>query len=411
MMGMHVARPLKGTAVLAALCIAGICCALEGQQKRESPANRNITERIAVSEYWCIYADLQRTSFQDRLTTADTTRKWVVPNPPGKRALLLLPFLKGFVVQYEEHVAYRDPSGTTKWIHSNDRLFFPFVTGSLVHTVSAGFLSRLDSTGREQGLQLVVPGAQEKSSTPLLASLPKGRFVTQTVLVPRVSDPRVETGTPRTDLSAFEQGKDMVWQRTFPEKSIPSVMTHDGKTVVLTLTTGLVHSFESETGVEKRAFDLKVAFCGPMSLGADGTLNITARQKDGTWTLFNVSLEGKVNWSLVFGNPKNKASVQPPAVGLRDRLYLVTSDTLLCVEKGTVLWREPLYQSTSGQYLTVLGDNSVLVGASTSCMLVSPEGERRWTVFLLPGDDVTAPPVVTEEGRILLGCTNNIYCY
>ena len=32
-------------------------------------------------------------------------------------------------------------------------------------------------------------------------------------------------------------------------------------------------------------------------------------------------------------------------------------------------------------------------------------------VFLLPGDDVTAPPVVTEEGRILLGCANNIYCY
>jgi len=402
---------MKKAGVALALCVAGLSCALEGQQKKEDPWKREITERRAVSEYSYVYADLQRTSFQDRLMTADTTRKWMIPNPEGNRALLVLPMQEGFAVQYERHVAHRDSTGATQWILPNERFFFPFVAGGLVHAVNAGFLSRRDNAGREQGVRLVVPGAQEGVPIPFLAPLPRGRFVAQTVLVPRVSDPRLESSTPRTDLAAFEQGKDMVWIHTYPEKAVPSLLTRDGKTVVLVLTRGLVHTVYAETGAEQKSFDLKVASCGPASLGADGTLYITAQQKDGRWSLISCSLTGEADWSLVVPNPQNKAPLQPPAVGLRGRLYVVASDTLLCVEKGTVLWREPLYQSASGQYLTVLGDNSVLVGASTSCMLVSPEGERRWTVFLLPGDDVTAPPVVTEEGRILLGCANNIYCY
>jgi outer membrane protein assembly factor BamB len=82
----------------------------------------------------------------------------------------------------------------------------------------------------------------------------------------------------------------------------------------------------------------------------------------------------------------------------------------MAFDKGNLLWQKPAPPAQFGQYITILGDNSLLVVGGNEIDHWDRDGNPRFEVVLDEGEQITTPPVIDAKGRIYVGTFSGIYC-
>lgn len=141
-----------------------------------------------------------------------------------------------------------------------------------------------------------------------------------------------------------------------------------------------------------------------LSLGEAGFAYLVVLNEAGLHALWVVSPDG----DLMVDAELSRRPGTPPIIGYDQRIYLVIDERLHAFGPGG----EPAWAQHAGAPIAgaiVTADDRVLVAAGDLIQQFEPDGER--TVLLqLEGARWTTPPVLTEQGRILVATGQHLYC-
>ena len=143
-----------------------------------------------------------------------------------------------------------------------------------------------------------------------------------------------------------------------------------------------------------------------MSLDEDGRIYavVQSNRKRELWLL---TPDGEQWYSFRFP-PGVRATIGPPAIGLDHTAYLLTAKEILAVGlDGKLNWTRPAGGAIAGAVIT--GDDQLLVSEGDSVAAYTGKGDRR-VLASFPGEVVSAPPLLTERGELLVATGRKLRC-
>ena len=122
--------------------------------------------------------------------------------------------------------------------------------------------------------------------------------------------------------------------------------------------------------------------------------------------ILSISPKGKIHWELPISDLAK--SGQPPAFAAGGNIYYCAGNSLLCIKDGKLAWEYELSAGAYESYLTVLGDQSVLIAALNILTHISPEGHILKSItnpFIF-----TCRPIIDPNGRMYIAGKEGIRC-
>jgi hypothetical protein len=100
--------------------------------------------------------------------------------------------------------------------------------------------------------------------------------------------------------------------------------------------------------------------------------------------------------------------LMPPIIGYNHYIYLVTADKVLSISPGgKLIWRTTLEKEISSAAVTA--NDQLLVSTENEISAFDVEGRRR-ILFTFSDERITTPPVLIENGEILVASKKSLYC-
>jgi hypothetical protein len=369
----------------------------------------------AVAMYSRLFADLRQSSLQLLKTQAVGRQAWHAPFKDASVQTiptLLLVDNSGLTVQYANHLQRLSFEGAFGWAKERDGGLDIFgFQNEIFYTGTDDFLHAVNIAGKERFDEFFIPRAYARGGLRLVVPLGEDHFLMQTFNRPE----EVELGKPpeKDNYHLFIKGpesyKDIDWSVKYEGIALPGLITADGKKVVVLDQSDRIMVFDIATGKQLSSIEIKGA--GFVRASLDQTDNIIAYCWDAEdrKKLCSYTLQGALNWEYPLGGRDTRVAAQPPALTTTGQALIIVDSLLLLVADGNKLWERPV-PPAAVQYMTVLGDNSVLVTAANVLTHFGNEGQDQF-LFRLPVDEViTTPPVIDDKGRIYLGTTKGIYC-
>ena len=157
---------------------------------------------------------------------------------------------------------------------------------------------------------------------------------------------------------------------------------------------------EQETSRFKAPLEPLVDWSGDSA----GILCITGYHDDRK-TLLAISLDGQEKWRWTdVENPDRWVAAQPPIRSGR-RVYALTSNRVLAIEQGRLLWEYQVKQGPA-KHGSSLADGSVLVTAGRTLVHVDPSGNERFSVSV--DKDILSMPVADAAGDIYVATATHL---
>ncbi len=361
-----------------------------------------------------IYADYQQSSCQSQTARIAGKQVWLTPNPKAEgmpSPLLVVVSEPGLTVQYETQVMHLDLNGTIQWtkpgetsppvLADADNIYFRGIDGNL-HGV--------DSKGKELFDEFLIPNCFSRGG--LVAVMPVGDdfFILQTYNLAK----EVEIDYPPDEdnysivLTSPTSDLNWKWLHKYEGLALPGLATNDRKKFVLLDNRSRVMVFDTDSGERLDFFEVQGAVFVGASIDRKDNLIIAMDAGDEGRKLCSYNLSGELNWEYALP-PGGEWSHQPPAIDGNNRVYFLSNNGLLAIDDGRLAWTAPV-PAGSTQYLTILGDNSIIVVGGIEIDQFDPDSKELLAVELADGAIITTPPVVDNKGRLYLGTRTGIYC-
>ena len=144
----------------------------------------------------------------------------------------------------------------------------------------------------------------------------------------------------------------------------------------------------------------------------DGTLYFALRippkqEQDEKLGLMAISLRDDRTWTWVAdGHGRQWGKVQPPVLGIGDRLLCLCDRSALLIQNGELIW-EYAPEDFSPSFDSSLVDGSFLVANVDRLVRLSFDGETMFDLEL--GDIVAAPPAAGEDGALYAATSDRLF--
>lgn len=380
------------------------------------PSVQGTREKI-VTIYPKIFADYQQSSFQNQTTKAVGHRLWLLPNPDSSQKdfpAAIIVAESGLTVQYGDRFRQIGFDGTMKWEMPNDPGIPVFVGDTVVYFRGTNhFLQGVTFDKKTVLTDFTIPRCRDRGGVPMVQARGDNHFLIQTFnMAPEVIvDSPPEPPDYNLMLMGPEGHTDCDWMREFEGNALPALVTSDNARVVLLNAASGVMVFDIVTGKTMNSFEITKAGFQQVSLDRRDRFVVSLYDAKAQPQLACYSLSGKAIWSCPLPSAERRDFRQPPAVDSDNRIAYIWGDTLLAIAEGTVRWRHVVPTTSFVPYITVLGDNSLLLAAGNTLWHLNRDGKLLLEICLEPEEQVTTPPVIDSRGRIYVGTTAGVYCW
>jgi hypothetical protein len=190
----------------------------------------------------------------------------------------------------------------------------------------------------------------------------------------------------------------VLFSRTVP------LVTAQGKDSLAVAVPGHVYLISREL---KITADLAGDF-RPIALSRDESDRIYLLAQSGTrYSLWLITSRGErlMAWDAPQGLKFQSA---PPIVGYDHRVYLLADDRVLSLSlEGQVAWEFLARKRVAGGIIT--SDDRLI--ASIGSMVVAFDATGEATILQSLSDDLVTPPILTENGELLVASSGRLYCF
>ncbi len=370
-----------------------------------------------MNVYPKIFADYRQSSFQTQTTSAAGDQLWLTPTPEtpaGDVPRVIVVTAAGLAVQYGGRFRMIGFDGSVKWEMPNDPGVPAFATDSIIYYRATNrFLQGVTFDKKTVLTDFAIPRCRDRGGVPMIQPRGENHFLIQTFnMAPEVIvDSPPEPPDYNLMLMGPEGLTDWDWLHEFEGTALPALVTGDNARVVLLNTASLVTIFDIATGKTSGSFEIPQAGFLQASLDRRDRLIVALYGAEAHPQLDCYSLSGDLVWSCPLPSAERRAYRQPPAVDGDNRIAYIWGDTLLVVADGTILWRHAVSATRYVPYVTVLGDNSLLLAAANALVHLDKDGGLLFEMYLKPEVSITTPPVVDAAGRVYVGTTAGVHCF
>ncbi len=218
-----------------------------------------------------------------------------------------------------------------------------------------------------------------------------------------------------------EDGDRFAWVVERHGSLTQALLTEDEKTILLVHGPRVI-SLDTGDGKEITSFDSGFSESATAILDLSGNIVMAGSKTGGSvdqWSLACFDQSGKSLWehslSLEFG-ANWSWGMQPPAAGMKDRIYIVDGSSLQRLDSGQVVWRQELRESES-HWLTVTSNEWIITLSGGVLELFRDDGT---SIFRLPlslpsrsghnNESFHAPVAVDALGKLYVASSNGVYC-
>ena len=383
-----------------------------------SPAQKAAVSREQnMNVYPKIFADYRQSSFQTQTTGAAGDQVWLAANPDSSianvpRVIAIAP--AGLVVQYGDRFRMIGFDGTVKWEISNDPGVPAFIDDTVIYYRATNrFLQGVTFDKKMVLADFTIPRCRDRGGVPMIQPRGGNHFLIQTFNeAPEVIvDSPPEPSDYNLMLMGPEGRTDWDWMNEFTGTALPGLVTGDKARVVLLNTASVVTVFDIPTGKQVGSFEITKAGFQQASLDRRDRLVVSFYDVKAQPRVACYSLAGEMIWSCPLPPAERRAWRQPPAVDDDNRIAYIWGDTLLLIADGTILWRRDIPATRFVPYVTILGDNSLLLAAANALLHLDKDGNLLFETYLKPDISITTPPVVDAAGRVYVGTTAGVHCF
>ncbi len=363
--------------------------------------------------YPMIFANYAKNACQDQSTSGKGERLWFTPSadtisqtPP----MLIIITENGLIVQYADRFQQMGFDGKFTWQRDRDAgMNIIAYDNNIYFRGYDGDLHAVDSRNQPVLSDFFIPTSTDRGGFNMV--LPKGenRMLVQTYN----RAPEVEKGEPpiQDDYNLVLMGDgNWEWLLEFKGNSLPALVTADARKVILLNNESQVLIYDSDSGERQGSFEIEGCWFLKASLDCHDNLVILSTSVEKEKKLSSYSLSGTMIWEYMLPSGEAGMPDQPPAVDKDNRVYFISNNFVNAIDKGELSWQYPILDAQYFQYITVLGDNSILVASANMLYHLSQSGEVLFSNLISPDEQITTPPVVDAKGRIYLGTAAGIYC-
>lgn len=404
-------------ATLVLFATAVVSCAGDGPQAGEP--DRNEIRENSMSTYVRLFGDYRHSSCISQSIRTVGEPAWFASLVDSSNAELpecILPTAEGCYVQFRNRIVALDSNGKERWESPRDSSMLAVVDDSVLYLRDAkGELFGLDAGGKAVMSDFEPLACYHACRLLLVYPKGEGRFLLHTANKSPEAEVIEERMEEPDDYNLVSQGPgglmDSDYIIEFEGKSLPAMVSADGKRLVLLNYDHQVLSYDVATGRSTGKFQLKEVGFWLASLDNDGNIAIVLQTAAKEWKLVLYTPDGKLQWEYDLPAGVLPPNAQPPAIDSENRVLFVFGKQLLRVNNGELDYALDLERVEPIVRLTVQVDNSVLLASQNRVFWVSDKGSAEPIVELQPGEWLTAPPVVTDDGHLLIASVRGVYCF
>lgn len=370
-----------------------------------------------MNVYPKIFADYRQSSFQTQTTGAAGDQVWMTANPDTSIANVprtIAVASAGLVVQYGDRFRMIGLDGAAKWEVPNDPGVPAFIADTVVYYRATNrFLQGATFDKRTVLTDFTIPRCRDRGGVAMIQPRGNNRFLIQTFnMAPEmIVDSPPEPPDYNLMLMGPDGPLDRVWLNEFTGTALPGLVTGDDGRVILLNTASQVTVFEAASGKAVDSFVVAKAGFQQASLDRRDRLIVSLYDDKAQPQAACYTLTGEMVWSCPLPPAERRAWRQPPAVDGDNRVAYIWGDTLLLIADGTILWRREIPATRFVPYVTILGDNSLLLAAGNGLWHLDKDGGLLFETYLKPEVSITTPPVVDGSGRVYVGTTAGVHCF
>lgn len=369
-----------------------------------------------MTVYSKLYADFQQRSCLPVTSNAAGHERWFTPlvdSGFNNAPTVLLATEIGLVAQSVNRIALISYDGFVEWVRHHGSGLSAVYADSVVYFQGAeGDLYAVDATGQTVVSGFFVPTVTDRGFIYVAMPLNRQKILLHTFN--RAEEP--EPGDPPQSanyqilLMGTERYDDWDWMHEFEGNCLPALVTLNHDRVVLLTDTGDVHVFDVSTGDRAMTFDLPGVSLLQASIDNDNNLVLALVTADGRNLLCCHDLFGRVLWEYELEIAERHVFHEPPAIGPDNCVLYIAGDDLFVVNAGAVVWTAKVTRAER-RFVTVLADGTVLVAAASVLVRYDREGSPLFTITLEPDEIITAPPVVSQDGRVHIATVRGIHSF
>jgi hypothetical protein len=370
-----------------------------------------------MNVYPKIFADYRQSSFQTQTTRAAGDQLRLIPNPDTTAAnvpRVIVVTTAGLAVQYGDRFRMIGLDGALKWEMPNDPGLPMFAADTVIYFRGADrMLAGVTAEKRIVLSEFTVPRCRDRGGVSMVQPRGDNHFLIQTFnAAPEVIvDSPPEPADHNLMLKGPEGRSDWDWMHEFTGVALPALVTGDNAKVILLDGTGHVTVFDAATGETVGSFDIPKAGFQQASLDRQDRLVAVYYDAEARPQLGCYSLTGEAIWNCPLPAAERRAYRQPPAIDGDNRIAYIWGDTLLVVADGSIQWRLAVPATPFVPYVTILGDNSLLLAAGNALRHLDKDGGLLFEIYFQPEVAITTPAVVDTAGRVYVGTTAGVHCY
>ena len=387
-------------------------CLAEPSSQKEQNAKEN-----AMIIYPKIYVDYRQSSCQSQTSNAEGKKLWFTPNTDTENRnppTLILVTEEGLAVQYNNRFEHIGFDGKIAWTEEREPGMNIIAFNKNIYYRSSNYnLYGVDMLGKNILYDFFVPTSSERGFFHLVMPIGEDHFLIQTFNYAPEADedsPDIKDDNNLV-LMGSESWDDWDWHLEFEGTVLPALVSGDSKKIILLNTNNQVKVFDIETGKQSKVFEIEGVAFHLASLDNDDNIIISVNTVENQRKLLNYTLDGDLNWEYELPFVESMPFAQPPAIDSNNRVYFIINNFLYVINKGKLQWQYPLPEAQYYQFITILGDNSVLVVAANLICHLAQNGDVIFTSFVMTDDQITTPPVIDLNGRIYFGAAAGVYCY
>jgi len=394
------------------MIIGVVSCAADPRPSATKAADSKEEKIMAI--YSKIFADFRQSSFQEQTTRAKGVIQWHCPPGeilPAQPPSVILATDDGLTVEYPDRLVRLGYNGSPIWHEMRDpNMRIVASWNNIYYRGPDHFLHGVDKQGKQLLKEFYIPNCFNRGRVQMVFPVDESHFLIQTYNMAKEvkEDKPPESDDHNFILMGPKDWNDWVWIKEYEGQAMPGLIAGDGAEVVCIDDQNQVISLDLKSGEEKNRFVIEDATVGPASLDRENNLLIFVIDEEENLWLRKYNLAGALQWKYLL-TAGGEFPHQPPAIDGNNRVYCIIGRTLQVIDNGQQAWTQQV-PAASIQYLTVLGDNSVVVVGGIEIDQFDAEGKELLGIELEDGAVITAPPVAGNDGRLYLGTKKGIYC-
>jgi len=394
------------------LILWAVSCAADPQPSVTIKADS--TEEKAMTIYPKIFADYRHTSFQEQTTRATGVIRWHCPPGdilPAQAPSVIVLTDDGLTVEYPDRLVRLGYDGATLWQERRDpKMRIMAHRGVVYYRGNDGFLHGVDARQKQLLNEFYIPNCFDRGAVQMVFPANENHFLIQTY---NMAKEVKEDKPPESDdynfiLMGPDDWNDWDWLQEFEGRAMPGLITGDASTIVCVNDQNQVMAIDVKTGKEISRFTVEDGTIGPVSLDREDNLVTFVIDEEENLLLRKYSLAGKLQWKYLL-SAGGEFPNQPPAIDGDNCVLCIVGDSLQVINDGKLMWQKKA-PAGSVRYLTIMGDNSVVIAGGIEIDHFDRDGKELLAIELEDGAIITTPPVVDNNGRLYLGTKMGIYC-